>query len=432
MRPAQSAPMPLTDPACRNASCPLDKARARFTDAQGLYLEVLPTGGKYWRLKYRYAGKEKRLGLGVYPEVPLAGRWIDKAKQQARDLSGYLKGARDKRDEARRLLADGIDPSVARQQAKVAQRAAVDNSFESVARAWHAQWKATRSDSHVEYVLRRLEADVFPEIGHVAVADLKAIDFTQVAKKIAKRGALDIAKRSLQTCGQVMRYAVAHALAERNPLSDVKPGDVLESRKKVNYAHLEAKELPELLRKMQAYDGAPYTRFALQLVALTFVRTSELIEATWDEFDLDAAEWRIPAERMKMRTPHIVPLSTQAVDALRCLHELKGLSERVFPGERDHDRPMSNNTILKALERMGYKHRMTGHGFRSVASTMLHELGFRHDIIELQLAHQERNAVSASYNHATYLRERRKMMQQWADHLDALRRGAKVVPFKAA
>lgn len=405
--------MPLTDPACKNAKCPDGKPRARYTDAQGLYLEVLPNGGRYWRLKYRFAGKEKRLGLGVYPEVS-------------------LKDARIRRSEARELLAKDIDPSAARQEAKLAQRAAVDNSFEAVARAWHAHWKATRSDSHVEYVLRRLEADVFPDIGYRAIADLKALDFVRIAKKIEERGAADIAKRSLQTCGQVMRYAVAHALLERNTLADVKPGDVLKARKKVNYARLEAKELPELLRKMQVYDGAPYTRFALQLIALTFVRTSELIEATWDEFDLDAAEWRIPPERMKMRTPHIVPLSSQAVDALRCLLELKSLSRRVFPGERDHDKPMSNNTILKALERMGYKHRMTGHGFRGVASTILHELGYRHDVIELQLAHQERNAVSASYNHATYLVERRKMMQDWADHLDALRKGAKVLPLKAA
>lgn len=405
--------MPLTDTACRNAKCPADKQRARYFDAEGLYLEVLPSGGKYWRLKYRYGGKEKRLGLGVYDAVS-------------------LKEARAGRDKARALLASGQDPSAARQEAKLALRVAADNSFEVIARAWHAHWKETRSESHVDYVLRRLEADVFPALGHRPIAELKALDFVRVAKKIEERGALDIAKRAMQTCGQIMRYAVAHALIERNPLADVKPGDVLKARNKVNYARLEAKELPEFLRKMHAYDGSPYTRFALQLIALTFVRTSELIEARWPEFDLDAAEWRIPAERMKMKTPHIVPLSTQAVDALRCLHELKGLSDLVFPGERDHEKPMSNNTILMAIGRMGYKHRMTGHGFRGVASTVLHESGFPHEIIELQLAHQERNQVSASYNHALHLAKRRKMMQWWADHLDALRKGAKVLPFKAA
>ena len=405
--------MSLTDTACRNAKCPADKMRARISDSQGLYLEVLPAGGKYWRLKYRFNGKEKRLALGVYPDVS-------------------LKDARTERDKARQLLTKGQDPSAARQEAKAAQLVAADNSFEAVARAWHAHWKHDRSDNHVEYVLRRLEADGFPDLGRRPIGELKARDFVRVAKKIEGRGALDIAKRFLQTSGQIMRYAVAHDLIERNPLADVKPGDVLKGHTKVNYARVDAKELPALLRKMQAYDGSPYTRFALQLIALTFVRTSELIEARWPEFDLDAAEWRIPAERMKMKTPHIVPLSVQAVDALRCLLELKGRSPMVFPGERDHEKPMSNNTILKALERMGYKHRMTGHGFRGVASTVLHEEGFDHAHIELQLAHQERNQVSASYNHALYLHERRKMMQWWADHLDALRKGAKVIPFKAA
>lgn len=404
--------VPLTDAFCRNAKCPEGKPRARFSDSEGLYLEVLPAGGKYWRLKYRYGSpaREKRLGLGVYPAVS-------------------LKEARSKRDGARELLSQGQDPSAARREAKTARAAASASTFEAAARAWHAQWKAARTDHHADYVLRRLEADVLPEIGYRAVAELKALDFVRVAKKIEARGALDIAKRALQTCGQVMRYCVAHGSIERNPLSDFKPGDVLKGRKKTNYARLDAKELPELLRKMAGYDGSPYTRFGLQLIALTFVRTSELIEARWPEFDLEVAEWRIPAERMKMRTPHIVPLSTQAVDALRCLLEVKGLSDLVFPGERDHDRPMSNNTILKALERMGYKHRMTGHGFRGIASTVLHEQGFDHTHIELQLAHQERNQVSASYNWATYLPERRRMLQWWADHLDALRKGAKVLPF---
>jgi integrase len=305
-------------------------------------------------------------------------------------------------------------------------------TFEAVARAWHEQWKSARTDHHTAYVLRRLEADVFPAIGLLPIAEIPAHRLVAMAKKIEARGALDIAKRALQTCGQIMRYAVAHGIIERNPAADVKPGDVLKSRRKENYARIDGKELPELLRKMQVYDGAPHTRQALQLIALTFVRTSELIEAVWTEIDLEAAEWRIPKERMKMRTPHIVPLSTQAVDALRCLKEIRDGSAYVFPGDRDAEKPMSNNTILKALERMGYKHRMTGHGFRGIASTLLHELGWPHEHIELQLAHQERNQVSASYNWATYLPERRKMMQAWANHLDALRKGMKVVPRRAA
>ncbi len=253
-----------------------------------------------------------------------------------------------------------------------------------------------------------------------------------MAKRIEARGALDIAKRSLQTCGQVFRYAVAHGVIERNPAADVKPGDALKPRKKDHYARLETKELPELLRKIEAYQGSPWTRLALKLMALTFVRTGELIGARWDEFDVEAAEWRIPAERMKMRTPHVVPLSAQALDVVRSLHELRNRSPLLFPGERDHEKPMSNNTILAALKRMGYAGRMTGHGFRGVASTILHEAGFDHAHIELQLAHMERDEVSAAYNFATYLPQRRKMMQWYADHLDALRQGAKVLPFKAA
>ncbi len=385
----------------------------RLADAQGLYLEVLPNGGRYWRLKYRHGGVERRLALGVYPEVSLAQ-------------------ARQARDAARETLRHGVDPLAARREAKAAARVARATNFEAVAREWHSAWKAARTDHHAAYVLRRLEADVFPAIGGKPVSEITAPQLVAMAKRIESRGALDIARRALQTCSQVLRYAVAHGLAERNPAADIRPADVLTSRRRENYARIEPKELPELLRKMAVYEGSPYTRLALQLIALTFVRTTELIEAKWSEFDLDAAEWRVPASRMKMRQPHIVPLSTQAVDALRCLLELRNRSEFVFPGERDHERPMSNNTLLKALERLGYKHRMTGHGFRGLASTILHEQGWPHEHIELQLAHQERNKVSAAYNWATYLPERRRMLQAWADHLDALRKGATVLPFKAA
>ncbi|HUG21218.1 tyrosine-type recombinase/integrase [Piscinibacter sp.] len=405
--------MPLTDTACRSAKCPEGKPRARFADSLGLYLEVLPAGGKYWRLKYRFGGKEKRLGLGVYPAVP-------------------LKEARTERDKARALLAAGNDPSAARQDAKLAQRVALSESFEAVARAWHEHWKGPKSPRHADYVIRRLEADVFPVLGARPIGEITAPQLLAMAKKIEARGALDIARRSWQTCGQIFEYAIAHGTCTRNPAKDVKPGVALKGRAKTNFARVSAKELPALLRKMQAYDGSPYTRAALQLIALTFVRTSELIEARWSEFDLDAAEWRIPAERMKMKTPHIVPLSPQAVDVLRCLHELRSLSDLVFPGERDHERPMSNNTILAALKRMGYAGKMTGHGFRGVASTILHEEGFDHDHIEAQLAHLHGDEVSRAYNSALYLAPRRKMMQWWANHLDALRKGAKVLPFKAA
>lgn len=225
-----------------------------------------------------------------------------------------------------------------------------------------------------------------------------------------------------------MRYAVAHGLLERNPCADVRPSDALIPRRKENYPRLDAKEMPELLRKIEAYQGNAYTRLAMKLMALTFVRTSELIGARWAEINLATAEWRIPAERMKMRTPHIVPLAPQAIEVLQALQTLSGHRELLFPGERDPRRSMSNNTILGALKRMGYAGRMTGHGFRGVASTILHEQGHAHNFIELQLAHQERNQVSASYNHATYLEPRRQLMNAWADHLDKMRKGADVIP----
>ena len=249
-------------------------------------------------------------------------------------------------------------------------------------------------------------------------------------KKIEARGALDIAKRALTTCNQIMRYAVAHGLAERNPAADIKPSDVLKPTKKTNYARLDQKELPELLQKIDGYDGQPLTKLALQLMALTFVRTSELIDARWDEIELNKKQWRIPAERMKMKTPHIVPLSNQAMAVLEKIKELAADQILLFPSERRDGKSMSNNTILYALYRLGYHSRMTGHGFRGVASTILHERGYSHDHIELQLAHSKRDAISASYNHALYLEPRTRIMQDWADYLEATKMGSTILPFK--
>lgn len=387
----------LTDTRVKTAK-PQEKLY-KLTDERGLHLAVYPTGSKLWQMRYRFDGKEKTASLGSYPEVSLAQ-------------------AREKRDQMRKQIAGEIDPVQAQRQAKAAKKLAQENSFEAVARTWFASWKAARSARHADYVIRRLEADVFPAIGTRPIAEIQAPELVAMMKAIEKRGALDIAKRCYQMAGQVFRYAIAHGLAQRNPASDVKPGDVLASRRKENYARIDARELPDLLRKIEGYQGTPATRIAIKLLALTFVRTSELIEARWDEFDLQAGQWRIPAERMKMRTPHIVPLSLQAVQILQILHGVTGHSTLLFPGQRDHAKPISNNTILKALERMGYKGRMTGHGFRGLASTILHEHEFDHAHIELQLAHQERNAVSAAYNHATYLKQRTELMQWWADYLD--------------
>lgn len=388
--------MPLTDTEIRKtkpAAKPL-----KLSDGKGLYLLINPTGSKLWRWKYRVDGKEKLMTLGAYPDLSLAQ-------------------ARVRHEDERRLLQAGTDPMAQRKADKQARQLAADNSFATVAVSWWEGWKAARSDRHAEYVLRRLNDDVFPVIGARPVAQIEAPELVRMVKAIESRGALDIAKRALQTTGQVFRYAIAHGLATRNPAADIKPGDVLASRKRENYARLDAKELPELLRRIDAYQGTPTTRLAMKLMCMTFVRTSELIGARWEEFDLKAGRWDIPAGRMKMKTPHMVPLSTQAVEVLRTLALLTGGRELLFPGERDHEKCMSNNTILKALERMGYKYRMTGHGFRGVASTLLHEMGFDHAHIEIQLAHQERNAVSASYNHATYLPQRSNMMQLWSDYL---------------
>jgi integrase len=275
-----------------------------------------------------------------------------------------------------------------------------------------------------------MAADILPRLGARSVAEIEAPELVAMTKAIEHRGAGDIAKRALQVTGQVFRYAIAHGYATRNPAIEFRPSDILKATRKTNYARVDAKDLPDLLRKIEVYQGTHVTRLAMKLLALTFVRTSELIEAKWSEFDLEGVRWDIPAERMKMRTPHIVPLAKQSLEVLEVLRGLSDHSEWLFPGDRNPAKPMSNNTILKGLERMGYKGKMTGHGFRGVASTILHEHGYAHDHIELQLAQSQRDAVSASYNHALHLKARIKMMADWADFLEQTQRGAKVLAFR--
>jgi integrase len=275
-----------------------------------------------------------------------------------------------------------------------------------------------------------MAADILPAIGSRPLEAIEAPEVVALTKAIEQRGAHDIAKRALETTGQVFRYAIAHGYAKRNPAVEIKLSDILKTVRKTNYARIDAKELPDLLKKIEVYQGTHVTRLAIKLLALTFVRTSELIEAKWSEFDLEASRWNIPAQRMKMRTPHVVPLAKQTLEALDMLRPLSGGSEWLFPGDRNRSKPMSNNTILKGLERMGYKGKMTGHGFRGLASTILHEQGYQHDHIELQLAHAPRNAVSAAYNHALYLEPRAKMMSDWADYLELTLRGVKLMPIR--
>lgn len=389
--------MALTDTAIRQAK-PRDK-QYKLSDEKGLFLLVTPKGAKYWRLKYRIGGIEKALALGVYPDVS-------------------LKDARSTRDDARKLIAAGTDPVAVRK----AEKQADAMTFKAVAEKWFTHWKPGVTESHAANIWQRLEMDILPVLGSVPANNLTAAQVRDCVKAIEARGALDIAKRQLQKCSQIMRYVVAHDLAERNPVADIQPSDILPARKKRNYSRIDAKELPQLLRDMDAYVGSEHTRLALKLMALTFVRTGELITAKWNEFNFDANRWDIPAERMKVKTaPHTVPLSKQALVVLEKLQTLSFDREFVFPADTGKPTHMSNNTLLYALYRMGYRGRMTGHGFRGVASTILHEQGWPHEHIELQLAHQERDEVSAAYNHALYLPQRAKMMQAWADYLDALR-----------
>jgi len=431
----------LTDTECRNARCPEGRAYVRLADSGGLYLEVTATGSKLWRWKYRIAGKEKRLALGQYPDVPLAS---PRNAPGGKDSAPPVKGARQLRDEARALLLTGVDPGEARKQAKRAAQGSAEDTFEAVARRWWAGWHINKAPRYADHLLSRLEADAFPVIGSRPVNTLTAAHLIDMTLRIEKRGAGELARRILQTCGLVMRYAVAHGLAVRNPVADIKPGDFLKPRTTKNFARIGADELPDLLRKIEGYAGSMLTRMALKLMTLSFVRTSELIGARWQEFDLASKTWTIPPERegrkgaAGKRRPHIVPLSPQALEVLETLRLARGGAERctgpalVFPGERDILRPLSNMTMLAALKRMGYGGRMTGHGFRGIASTALNEMGYRPDVIEAQLSHVDGSKVRAAYNHAQWLDERRDMMTAWANYLDAVRSGGQVIPFRQA
>lgn len=375
---------------------PKDKLYRLF-DGKGLYLEVLPSGGKYWRLKYRYAGMEKRLALGVYPEVTLSD-------------------ARERCDQARKALAAGNDPGELKKEAKRLAILKGENTFETIAREWYEQHKHEWVTNYAEKMIVRLETHIFPTLGNRPVAEIKAPELLSVLRVVEKSGALDLARRLKQTCGQIFMYAISTGRAERNPVPDLQ--GALKTPVQKNRAYLKADELPEYLKKLEAFDGEYQTKLALKFLLLSFVRTTELRAAVWQEINFDTAEWRIPAERMKMRDPHIVPLSTQAVAVLRELRKHSGSREHLFPNHNKPSTFMSENTMLFALYRMGYHSKATGHGFRSTASTILNENGFQPDVIERQLAHCERNKVRAAYNHAQYLPERRKMMQWWADYLD--------------
>ncbi|MBI3376595.1 MAG: tyrosine-type recombinase/integrase [Betaproteobacteria bacterium] len=400
--------MPITDTKARIAK--RKPQPYKIGDSDAMYLLVHPSGAKYWRLKYRHVGKEKVLALGVYPETT-------------------LRAARKKRDEARELLANGVDPGEHRKASKVLREGLAANTFEVVGREWYAKTAATLAESTKEKLMRRLEVDVFPLIGNRPISELVAADIIRVIERIEQRGAVDIARRMHNSMGRIFRYAVGRGLASRDPTRDIEIKDILPPADVQHHASVtDPKAVGGLLRAVNGFTGGFTTRCALRLAALVFVRPGELRHAEWTEFDFDKSEWRIPTGKMKMKEQHIVPLSSQAVGVLREIQPLTGRGRYVFPSERGGGRPMSENTVNAALRRMGYtKDEMTGHGFRSMASTLLHELGEKHAVIERQLAHGERNKVSASYNFAEYLPERRKMMQKWADYLDKLKAGAEVI-----
>lgn len=399
--------MPLTDTACKNAR-PREKSYKK-ADGGGLYLEVMPNGSRYWRLKYRFCGKEKRLACGVYPDTTLIA-------------------AREKRGVARTMLAGGIDPSSAKRDKRLLDETNVANTFEAVAREWHEQNRVKWTPIYAEDILHRLETDIFPSLGKRPVAATTALDVLNTLRRIENRGAGEMARRAGQYCGQILRYAVVTGRAERDPTADLK--GALKPVRHGHFAALEPKDLPEFLNALERNDARLYilTRLAMRLMLLSFVRTSELINATWGEFDLDGAEWCIPAERMKMRRAHVVPLSKQAVVVLRELHTMNGDYEWVFASATKPRRHMSNNTTLKALERLGYAGRMTGHGFRALAmTTIMEKLNIRHEVIDLQLAHSKGDKVRAAYDRTKFIDERRKMMQDWADYLDNIASGGKVI-----
>jgi integrase len=393
---------------CKNAASKGAGIR-KLHDGDGLYLWVYFDGRKYWRMRYWHASKEKSLSLGVYPKVSLSD-------------------ARKKRDELRKQLESNLDPSAERKAINLRKKHSAENSLEAVALEWFDKQRHIWVPHHAEDVKRRLDANIFPILGKRPLDQIEAPEMLQAIRKIEDRGSYDLAHRVLQVCGQVFRYGIATGRCTRNLAADLR--GALTPHVKQHQAAVRPQELPELLKAIASYDeiGGKQTRLALQLLAHTFVRTNELIGAEWAEFDLDQALWSIPAGRMKMKTEHIVPLSRQSLAILPELKAIAGISRFVLPG-RNSNKPISNNTMLFALYRLGYKGKMTGHGFRAVASTILNETGyFKPDVIERQLAHCERNEVRGAYNRAEYLPERKRMMQYWANYLNSIQYGTKIIP----
>lgn len=416
--------MALTDVKLRTLKTP-----GKHFDGEGLYLEITPAGGRYWRWKFRFGGKEKRLALGVYPAVS-------------------LKEARTKCEQARQQLRDGIDPGQARQQEKqeriasqatakeAAQREASGlapaGSLEATARDWLAHRAGAWVEGTRQAIKRSLELHVFPDLGRRPIASITPADIRGCVQKVEKTGAAETAGRVFQRLRSLFRYAVAHDLVPADPTYPLKPSEILKPRETQHRPALSVQQAPQFLRQLVEYSGDVSVRQALLLLVLTAVRPGELRGARWEEFDTEAALWRIPADRMKMKTEHLVPLSSQALAALEVLRPLNGHRPLVFPSPFYPTKPISEGTLNAALARMGYKDKATAHGMRTLFSTEANEAGFRADVIERQLAHEERDEVRGAYNRALYLPERLQLMTWWGNRVDQLRQGGQVLPFKAA
>ncbi|WP_404273390.1 tyrosine-type recombinase/integrase [Yersinia similis] len=396
--------MPLTDIKVKTAK-PMDKAY-KLTDGGGMYLLVKPNGSKYWRLKYRFVGKEKMLSIGVYPDVSLAD-------------------ARQKRDDARKILAAGGDPGEVKKADKLAQKLSTENTFEAIAREWHKQKADRWSLRYRDEIIDTFEKDIFPHLGRRPIAEIKPMELLETLRRLEKRGALEKMRKVRQRCGEVFRYAIVTGRAEYNPAPDL--ATALATPKKTHFPFLTAEELPYFIRDLAGYTGSVITKTATQIIMQTGVRTQELRFARWEDIDFEKRLWEIPPEVMKMKRPHIVPLSEQVVELFQSLKPITGMYSLVFIGRNDRTKPISKESVNQVIELLGYKGRLTGHGFRHTMSTILHEQGFNSAWIETQLAHVDKNAIRGTYNHAHYLEGRREMMQWYGDNLESMLNGEMIL-----
>lgn len=378
----------------------------KLSDGGGLYLEITPNGSRYWRMKYRINGKENRLSFGVYPTVSLAV-------------------ARDKREKAKKILADGGDPGEVKKAEKLAQKLSIENTFEAIAREWHKSKADRWSLRYRDEIIDTFEKDVFPFIGKRPIAEIKPMELLETLQRMEKRDALEKMRKVRQRCGEVFRYAIVTGRAEYNPAPDL--ASALTPPKKQHFPFLTAQELPYFLKDLAGYTGSVITKTATRIIMLTGVRTQELRFARWEDIDFDKGVWNIPAEVMKMKRPHVVPLSTQVSELFSSLKPITGGYPLVFIGRNDHRKPISKESVNQVIELLGYKGRLTGHGFRHTMSTILHEQGYNSAWIETQLAHVDKNSIRGTYNHAKYLDGRREMLQWYADYMDNLERGGNVV-----